>query len=132
VNAQKRCERCGRFGSAMLPLHNRWVDRIDGWVCRDRPACDARAADIGKWVGVRVLRRTDADGTHWTIRRHDDIGNRGIIGALCDSGVVLMMQYRDHRLVSQHSDVAAAKAHVDDLLASWKARSLRDYAEGQR
>jgi hypothetical protein len=109
----------------MKPIDSRWET---GWKCASPIACIRRMENFGQWSGKRVLRRVDADGTTWTIRRHDDLGNRGIVGALCDSGVVLMMQYRDHRLVSQHADYAAAKAHVDDLLASWRARSLSDYA----
>lgn len=40
---------------------------------------------------------------------------------------VLTMAYRGIRLTSHHATADAAKAHVDDLLASWQARSLSDY-----
>jgi protein gp37 len=131
-DGMKRCDLCGRSGGSMQEVRSRWVDRVISTRCQNVAACNERVRNLGKWTGKRVLRRRDRDGIEWTIRRWDDLGNRGIVGAFCDSGVVLRMTYRDHRLVSQHADVEAAKKHADDLLASWRANSLREYARSQR
>lgn len=121
-----RCDACGRTGGAMTPIRSRWVDRIIACRCRNVGACNERVRRLGKWVGTRVLRRTELDGTEWTIRRHDGTG-------LSSSGpwCVLTCTYRDLRLSSMHSGPDAAKAHADDLLASWRARSMQDYAKGR-
>lgn len=126
--SEKRCKFCGHPGR-LTPILNRWFDRIDDYRCTDVGACNDRVRNLGKWIGKRVLRRRDRNGTEWTIRRHDDLGNRGIVGALCDSGVVLMMEYRGHRLVSQHPDIPAAQAHADDLIASMTDRDIDAYRE---
>lgn len=128
-----RCESCGREGmGGMVPIRNRWVKRIDGYRCHNVSACNERVRRLGKWTGARVLRRRDLDGTYWEIRRWDDLGLRGnpAIRMPPTSGYVLVMRYRDHRLVSTHPTPAAAKAHVEDYLASLRARSLREYAGG--
>jgi hypothetical protein len=105
----------------MLPIRNRWIDRIDGWVCRHRPACDARAATVGKWTGARVLRCRERDGTEWTIYR-------AASGHWC-----LRMKYREHSMLTTGLlSIEAAQAHAADMAASLAARSLRDYAEGVR
>lgn len=40
-------------------------------------------------------------------------------------------EYRQHRSTSSHFSIDAAKAHRDDVVASWEARSMRDYAGGR-
>jgi hypothetical protein len=123
----KRCKFCGRTGSRMTAINNRWVKHIDGYRCTNVAACNERVRQLGKWTGVRVLRRRDIDGTQWTIRQHDGIGLSSNV-----QWWVLTMAYRDHRLSSMHRTPESAKAHVDDLTASWRANSIRDYAGGSR
>lgn len=106
----------------MKPIHNRWVKRIDGWECWNLSACIGRMKTLGQWVGTRVQHRRDLDGTQWTIRRAPRPG-------MASSGpwYVLTCQYLQHRTTSWHSTPDAAKAHRDDVTASWEARSLREY-----
>lgn len=70
----------------------------------------------GEWIGVRVLRRIDNDGTHWVIRRAPD-------GEMW----TLLCFYRDHTLSSTHTSIQAAKTHRDNVTASWRAARLHDY-----
>lgn len=74
----------------------------------------------GQWVGLRVLRRIDSDGTHWVIRRAAD-------GEMW----LLLCFHRDHSLSSTHTSIQAARDHRDDLTASWRAARLRDYQEAR-
>ena len=129
----KRCKFCGRTGTrAMTEIRNRWIDnRIDGWKCTSPIACIRRQEQLGQWIGKRVIIRFDPDGTHWTIRRHDDPGLRGMTSGPWSSGFVLICEYRQHRSTSWHPTVQLAQAHRDDVVASWKARSMREYAEGR-
>ena len=122
------CQKCGRRGARMVPIRNRWVKRIDGYRCSNPVACSRRQQQLGQWVGSRVVRRRDSDGTAWTIRRYDDLGLRGMAAGPWTSGFVLICEYREHRMTSNHPSIAAAQAHRDDLVASWVARSLRSYA----
>lgn len=129
----KRCKFCGRSGARLteIPLvFSRWPS--GEFACRDRQACGRRAAQIGQWIGTRVLRRRDLDGTRWTIRRWDDIGLRGLSTGPWTSGYVLLCEYRKHRSTSWHPTVQLAKAHRDDVVRSWEARSMREYAGGGR
>lgn len=109
MSAPKRCRFCGRAGRM-----------IDEHACHDRPACQRRTALIGRWIGTRVLRRQDLDGTQWTIRK-------------TPAGFwTLRVQYRD--IVANMSPFEtsdAAKRHVDDVIASLTAGSLRAYAEAR-
>lgn len=121
---------CGRTGTVMLYVPRSVFScppaRPDEWACHDRHACRRRTRELGQWIGTRVLRRRDFDGTKWEIRRHDGVGMNS-----SRPWYVLTMQYRDHRLSSMHANPEAAKAHVDDLTASWRANSLRDYTGGR-
>jgi hypothetical protein len=92
------------------------------WACHNRQACGRRTAQIGQWIGVRVLRRTDLDGTQWTIRRQP---KRTLTAG--PEGFALICVYRDHRTLSWHTTAEAAKAHRDDVTRSWEAQSLREY-----
>lgn len=85
-----------------VPRHS--FPRADEYACHDRQACERRMAQIGR----RQIKRTLSAGP--------------------EGGYWLTCRYREHRLVTEHATVDAAKAHVDDLLASWRANSLRDYA----
>lgn len=110
VVAMKRCDLCGRTGARMLAVRSRWVDRVISARCHNVAACNARVRTLGKWIGTRVLRRTDADGTRWTIRRARD----GVSGGPL---YTLTCEYRQHRAT---------------MIASWTARTLRDYTEARR
>lgn len=81
------------------------------------------------WTGVRVLLRYDSDGTIWTIRRFDDAGLRGMRCGPYASGYVLICEHRQHRFTSHHPTVDDAKAHRDDLIASWVRSAIRDYSD---
>ncbi|MDN4521379.1 hypothetical protein QYF68_26675 [Mycolicibacterium austroafricanum] len=119
----KRCKFCGRVGLRMLELRTPLCGLPDGYACHDRQACAKRAATVGKWIGMRVLRRRDLDGTRWTIRK------------LATSGSPLYMltcEYRQHRGSTSHFSIEEAKAHRDDLVRSWEARSMREYVGGAR
>lgn len=114
----KRCKYCGRFGMRLMEIRPRGQ-----FACHDRRACGRRAKVIGQWVGVRVLRRRDLDGTEWTIRpRRPAPHDRS-------EGFTLICEYRQHRSRSWHPTVELAKAHRDDVVASWVARSLREYGD---
>jgi hypothetical protein len=78
--------------------------RAEMFACHDRQACGKRAATIGQWTGVRVLRRRDLDGTQWTIRRQ----TAGVSGGPL---YMLACEYRQHRATTAHFTVEAAKAH---------------------
>lgn len=135
MSIEKRCKHCARTGEHLRQAYTGWYfKRPDGFECRNPLACAKRAAQLGKWTGTRVLRRQDRDGTRWTIRRHDDLGLRGLDlqqGPWTD-GWVLICEYRAHRLVSWHPTREKAKAHRDDLVRSWEARSMREYVGGAR
>lgn len=94
----------------MVPIKNQFVNRIDGWKCSSPIACIRRQERLGQW----------------NIRPHDGTG-------LSSSGrrYVLTCEYRQHRLTSMHPTPDAAKAHADDLVASWTARNMREYAGGR-
>ena len=116
----KRCEHCGRLGSRMAPINNRWIKRIDGWRCHDVAACNERVRRLGQWIGIHKIRRRDLDGTEWTIYR-------SAAGTWC-----LRMQYREHSMLTTGLlSIDAAKAHAEDMIASLAAHSLRDYAGSQ-
>ena len=91
--------------------------------------CAVCGRTLGKWTGQHVLRRRDLNGTQWEIRRavfapaRPDVAGRDYI---------LIMTYRQHRLTSWHTSPEAAKDHVDDVIQSWTARTLRDYEAGRR
>lgn len=123
----KRCNTCGHTNGRLRPVKSRYTGHpIPGeFICVSPRACIRRMELVGQWVGKRVLRRIEADGTEWTIRR-------AIPALRVDELFVLTMAYRDIRMTSRHASAFAAKAHADDLLASWKARSLADYAGGAR
>ena len=104
----------------MSPVVNRWIERIDGWRCTSPIACIKRQEQLGQWIGKRVLRRQDIDGTRWTIR----LVTKGVSGGPI---FALVCEYREHRAITNHFTIEAAKAHADDLIASWTAHSLRDY-----
>ena len=135
----KRCKFCARTGTVMLYLPRDkfgYPSRNDEYACHDRQACKRRAEQLGKWVGTRVIRRHDSDGTRWTILRHDQAARHGLAGGAAggpwDSGFVLMCEYRQHRVLSWHPTVEAAKDHRDDIVRSWESRSMREYAGGRR
>ena len=121
--SEKRCKYCGHPGR-LTPILNRWVDRIDGQKCTSVRACIRRQEQLGEWIGKRVLRRIDVDGTEWVIRKHDGIG-------MNSSGpwYVLTMAAREHRLTSMHATPEAAKAHVEEFLASLTDRDIDAYRE---
>lgn len=123
--SEKRCTFCGHPGR-LTPILNRWVDRIDGWKCTSPIACIRRQEQLGQWIGKRVLRRIDADGTEWVIRRavgappRPDVEGRDF---------VLAMTYREQRLTSWHTSPEAAKAHVEEFLASLTDRDIDAYRD---
>jgi hypothetical protein len=114
----KRCKFCGHTGR-LTPIHNQWVKRIDDYRCAKVGACNDRVRVLGKWVGKRVLRRTDRDGTEWVIRQATGVSRRW----------VLTMTYRDQRLSSMHESPDEAKAHADDLINSMTARDIDAYRD---
>jgi len=114
----KVCGQCGRLGE------RGWLDhRSDRPVCRNRTACRRRAQFVGLWVGKRYLQRRDLDGTLWLIRPSTMID-----GGLAN-GFILTCIYRDHRTTSWHPTVTAAQFHRDDVVRSWQARRLSEYAQ---
>lgn len=121
----KRCKFCGRQGSRMVETRSPFFGNPDGWKCAHPVACTRRQEQLGQWHGKRVFYRQDADGTRWTIRR----AREGVSGGPV---YTLTCEYRQHRASTSHFTVDAAKAHVDDLIASWTARTLRDYTEARR
>lgn len=112
----KRCKFCGHPGR-LTAVYTPMLHRPDGYKCTSPLACIRRMQQVGQWIGKRVLRRIDANGTEWTIRRHEHLG------------ALLTMTYLDHRLTSVHRDFDAAKAHADDLEASMADRDIDAYRE---
>lgn len=91
---------------------------------RARRAPTARSSTVvGVWRGRTVLRRLDADGVLWTIR--------AVPGASIRGAVVLTMAYREHRCTSRHVSADEAKAHRDDLVAAFNARTMAEYDRGR-
>lgn len=114
----KVCGQCGRVGE------RGWIDRTNRTpVCRHRDACQRRAQFVGLWVGKRYLQRRDLDGTLWTIRP-----STMVVDGLAN-GFILTCIYRDHRTTSWHATVTAAQLHRDDIVRSWQARSMTEYAQ---
>lgn len=122
--SDKRCTFCGHPGR-LTPILNRWVDRIDGWKCTSPIACIRRQEQLGQWIGKRVLRRIDADGTEWVIRPHI----KRTLSTGPEGGFSLTCHCRDHRLVTHHASIDAAKAHVEEFLASLTDRDIDAYRE---
>lgn len=75
----------------------------------------------GQWVGKRVLRRIDRDGTEWTIRR----ASEGVSSN--KPWFILACRYRDAHMTSWHLTIDAAKAHADEMLASLVKPKVEDY-----
>lgn len=125
----KRCKFCGRSNSRLIEVRTPLLNFADGWKCKSPIACIKRMQRIGEWEGKRVLRRFDADGTEWTIRRHDDVGLRGMAAGPWTLGYVLICEHREQRVISRHPDVDAAKAHADEFLASFTARRIDEYRD---
>lgn len=118
----KRCKYCGREGSRLRPIRNKFFrDKIDGWECAHPIACIKRQDQLGQWRGKRVLYRQDADGTRWTIRRLKGTSGSPIYTLTCE--------YRQHRMTSSHFSIEAAKAHCDDIERSWRSQTMRQYAQ---
>jgi hypothetical protein len=134
---RKRCKFCGREGVRMtIDNHIMFGPPPPGreqWKCHEPIACIRRQERIGKWLGKRVLTRLDLDGTHWTIRRHDDHGLRGmvLVNGPWLSGYVLICEHRDHRCVSHHSSIEAAKAHADEMVDSLTTGKADDYRDAE-
>jgi hypothetical protein len=63
---------------------------------------------VNGWYGRTVLRRTDDDGTQWIIRP--------VKG--CRSVTLTVLHPLGLRARTEHKNVAAAKAHVEELLTS--------------
>ncbi len=127
----KQCKFCRRTGHRMVEVRTLF-GRPDGWKCVHAKACIKRMQSLDQWEGKRVLHRFDHNGTEWTIRHHADDGLRGLTCGPYDSGFVLICEYRQHRTYSWHPTVAKAKDHRDDLVRSWEARTMREYAGGAR
>lgn len=124
MTSEKRCKFCARSGLRMLDLgRGHYPNTHQMYACFDRQACDRRAAEVGKWIGTRVLRRRDLDGTRWTIRR---------LAASGSPVWMLTCEYRQHRASTSHFSVDAAKAHRDELVRSWEARNMREFVGGGR
>lgn len=126
----KRCNTCGHTNGRLRQATNYYTGQpIPGqFVCMSVRSCIRRIEQGGQWIGKRVLRRIDRDGTEWVIRRHDDAGLRGLDGMQpCNSGWVLIATYRGHRMSSQHASLDAAKAHADEMLASLVNPKAADY-----
>lgn len=125
---EKRCNLCGHSNGRLQQVMPQFVQFVvpgrEEWRCGSPRACIRRMEQLGQWVGKRVLRRIDIDGTEWTIRRGVGAPVRPDVEGL---DYVLTMSYRDHRLTSWHTSPDAAKTHAEDLIASWLATSLRQY-----
>lgn len=119
---RKRCKFCGHWGIRVEPVRTMF-GRDDGWRCYHPVACIKRQERLGQWLGKRILRRVDFNGTTWSIDPHPLKRHQG-------QAVVLTMIYRDIRLVSHHANVDAAKAHADEMERSCEATSLRQYTGG--
>lgn len=112
----RRCNRCGHTNGRLRPAKNFYTGQpIPGQhTCLSPRACIRRMELEGQWVGKRVLRRIDRDGTEWTIRPQTD-------------HVLMLCVYRQHHLTSRHPTIDAAKEHADDLLASFFRPKADDY-----
>lgn len=122
----KRCNICGHTSGRLRPAKNYYSGRpIPGqFVCVSLAACIRRMELAGQWVGKRVLRRIDRDGTEWTIRRGVGAPPRpDVVGR----DFVLTLTYRENRLTSWHTSIDAAKAHADEMLASLIKPKAEDY-----
>lgn len=90
-----------------------------------RDAWEQARRSPGQWVGTRVLRRIDAGGVRWTIRKPV----ARTLTPTPPNRYALVCEYRQHRLASWHSSIDDAKAHRDDLSISWSSRTMGEYAQ---
>lgn len=116
----KLCKYCGREGPRMVEVRS-FFGRPDGWKCAHPIPYARRRDQLGQWHGKRVLYRQDADGTRWTIRR--------LPGS---SLYTLTCEYRQHRMMTSHFTIEAAKSHRDEVERSLESRNLREYIRGAR
>lgn len=121
--SDKRCKFCGHPGR-LTAIRTPLLGYPDGWECTSPIACIRRQERLGQWIGKRVLRRIDIDGTEWVIRKHDGVGMNSSA-----PWYVLTMAARQHRLTSIHATPEAAKAHVEEFLASLTDRDIDAYRE---
>jgi len=123
MTTEKRCKHCGRTGGNIDQAYCGWYfKRPDGYECRNRRACAKRVSQAGKWTGTRVLRCREVNGTLWTIRQLPSTRNVW----------TLTCEYRQHRTMTSHFSIEAAKAHREDVTRSWEARNMREYVGGAR